>query len=135
MGELVSQAKIFVDGPFGNFQLLKVKSIDASDERDAEVVMAVGVGGGAGYRFKEGGGELTMEVYREQGLPEVNWRREQVRKTVFTITMQDVGGQREQFQSVIVAQVTRKDDESGSHMDTVKLKYLRFKQLAPSVAV
>lgn len=129
MGDIVSQSKFFVNGPFGNFQLLRVKSCDVNDEKDAEVVTAVGVSGGAGYRFKEGGGELTLEVYREQGTPEVNWRQERDRKTVFSYVIQDVGGQREQFQGVIVAQCTRKDDDAGSHMDTIKLKYLRRVQL------
>jgi len=132
MGDIVSQAKFFIDAPFGNFQLTKVKSADVNDEKDAEIVMAVGVSGGAGFRYKEGGGEITLDVYREQGKPEVDWRKAQRQKVRMAFTMQDTGGQRDQFQGVIVAQVTRKSDDAGSHMDTVKLKYLNYVPLPPA---
>lgn len=130
--DVVSQTKFFIDAPFGNFQLTKVKSADVNDEKDAEIVMAVGISGGAGFRYKEGGGEITLEVYREQGVPEVDWRKAQRQKLRMAFTIQDTGGQRDQFQGVIVAQVTRKDDDAGSHMDTVKLKYLKFVPLPPA---
>jgi len=122
MGEIVSQAKFFVDGPFGNLQLKRCKSADVNDDQDVEVVTAAGVEGGAGLRYKTGGGSITLEIYREQGTPEVDWRKERQRKTRFAFTIQDTGGVREQFYCA-VAQVTRKDDDAGSHMDTVKLVF------------
>lgn len=133
MGDVVSQLKLYIDGPMGNFQLRRVKSFDPTSERDAEVVTAIGVTGGAGYRFKEGGGEITLEVYEEQGLSEVNWRREQILASSqdrrFSITAQYVGGMRWQFQNCIVAQCSPKSDDQGSHMMTVKIKFLDVKQL------
>lgn len=130
MGDIVSQAKFYVDGPFGNFQLRKCKSADPTSEKDAEVVTAVGVDGGAGYRFKEGGGEITLEVYIEQGTAEVNWQRQCDLKTLFAFTIQYVGGERWQYLSCVVASVSPKSDDQGSHMQSVKLKFLQKRQLA-----
>ena len=129
MGDIVSQAKFYVDGPFGNFQLKRAKSADPTPEKDAEVVTAVGVDGGAGYRFKEGGGDISLEVYEEQGTAEVNWRREHLLKTRFSFTIQYVGGQRWLYTDCIVANVTPKSDDQGSHMITVKIKFLNVRQL------
>lgn len=122
MGEIVSQSKFFVDGPFGNFQLKRVKSADVNDDQDVEVVTAAGVDQGAGLRYKTGGGSISLEVYREQGTPEVDYRKLRREQTRFAFTIQDKGGVREQFYCA-VAQVSRKDDDQGSHMDTVKLVF------------
>ncbi len=120
MGEIVSQAKFFIDGPMGNFQLQKVQSADVNDDQDAEVVTAVGVDRGAGIRYMAGGGTITLEVIREQGKPEVDYDYERRHKRRFAFTIQDTGGGREQF-FCAVAQVTKKSDDKGSHMMTVKL--------------
>lgn len=121
----VSQSKIFIDGPMGNFQLRRVKSFDIDDESDVEVTMAVGVSGGAGVRFKEGGGSISLEVYREQGKPEVDWAKHKRLRSQFNIVVQDTGGQREQYQQCFVAKVPRKDDDAGQHMMQIKLVYLQ----------
>lgn len=126
--DIVSQSKFFIDGPMGNFQLIRVKSADVNDDRDAEVVTTVGVDEGAGVRYKPGGGSITLDVFREQGKPEVDWRKEKDRKSRFAFTIQDVGGQREQF-FCFVSKVERKDDSEGSHMDTVKLGWTRRRAL------
>ena len=136
MGEVVSQCKFFVDfsstsavGALtggGSRALTKVKSADIKDDRDVEVVMAVGVEQGAGFRDKQGGGELSLTVYRETGpLPEVNWRKLKRDRKVFTFTIQDEqSGQREAF-TCRVAKIDSKDDEQGVHEDTVTLKYTK----------
>ena len=135
MGDVISQSKFFIDfsngdgSSAGNLQLTRCKSADVSDERDVEIVKAVGVSGGAGYRYQEGGGDLTLEVYRETLNPEVRWRKLQDEKTKFTFTMQDEDGIREAFYGCTVGNVARKSDDSGSHMDTVKLKFLRSREL------
>ena len=121
MGEIVSESKFFIDGPMGNFQLKRVKSIDVDDESDAEIVTAMGVKGGAGVRFKEGGVALSLEVFREQGTPEVDWAKAKRLRQVFSLTIQDTGGSREQYQNCYVAKIPRKDDDQGSHMMTVKV--------------
>ena len=133
MGEVVSQTKFFIDGPMGNRQLVKVKSADVNSDKDAEVITAVGVDDGAGIRYKPGGGSITLEVYREQGTPEVDWNLAQTRQLRFAFTIQDNGGQREQY-FCAVAQVSRKDDDQGSHMMTVKLVFTGRKTL-PTVLV
>jgi len=121
MGDFVSQARININYSGGNFQLRRVKSYDVNQQQDLEVLKAVGVEEGAGFRDSTGGYEITFEVYRETLNPEVNWRKLRKTKERFSLTFQDVGGTREQYQGVRVANVARKGDDSGSHMDTVKL--------------
>lgn len=132
MGDIQSQAKLFVDGPFGSFQLVRVKTADFDDERDAEVVTAIGVAGGAGARFKEGGGEIKFEVYGEQGTPELDYLDLKDKKTFFAVTRQKVNGQRHQFRGVFVAKYSEKSDNDGNHMLSITLKYMSVKRL-PSV--
>lgn len=126
--EIVSQSKFYIDYALGSIQLLKVKSADVDDNKSKEVVTAIGVDDGAGIRRKAGGGTITLEVYREQGLPEVDWRAVRDANYKFAFTIQDTGGQREQY-FCEVSEVTRKDDDQGSHMDTVKLVFTRRKTL------
>lgn len=120
MGEVVSQSKFYVDGGFGNFQLKKCKSCDVSAQKDKEIVTAVGVDDGAGIRRKPGGWELTLEIYLEQGTPEVDWYAVWEAHLPFAFTIQHRGGQRHQY-ACEVAQCNPKHDDQGSHMLTVKL--------------
>lgn len=129
--DIVSQSRVFIDGPMGNFQLIRVESANVNDAAGVDVVTALGIDGGAGIRYKPGGGEISLSVFREQGKPEVDWRAEKRKKTRFAITLQDVGGTREQY-FCAVASVDRKDDDKGSHMDEVKLVFTRRVTL-PSV--
>lgn len=133
MGEIVSQSKFFVDagattgGGGGASRLLtKVKSADVKSDEDVEVVMAVGVSQGAGFRNKQGGGEITLNVYREVGrTPEFDWRRAKTDRKTLTFTIQDEdNGLRESF-TCRVAKVDSKDDEAGVHEDTVVLKFTK----------
>jgi hypothetical protein len=138
MGEVVSQCKFFADfgatAALGNIlasaggsrQLTKVKSADVKDDRDVEVVMAVGVEQGAGFRDKQGGGEISLQVYRETTkTPETDWRKLKTDRKVFTFTIADEGnGLRESF-TCRVAKVDSKDDEAGVHEDTVTLKFTK----------
>lgn len=136
MGEIVSNAKFFADfsstsstgrSTGGASRLLtKVKSADVKDDRDIEVVKASGVEQGAGFREMQGGGELSLAVYRETGpTPETNWRKLKSDKKIFTFTIADEqGGQRESF-TCRVAKIDSKDDENGVHEDTVTLKYTK----------
>lgn len=137
MGEVVSQCKFFADfgataaasgilaSGGGSRALTKVKSADVKDDRDVEVVMAVGVEQGAGFRDKQGGGEISLQVYRETGIPETNWRKLKTDRKVFVFTIADEGkGLRESFR-VRVAKIDSKDDEAGVHEDTVTLKFTK----------
>lgn len=136
-GDIVSQAKFFIDfsngdgSGGGNLQLKRVKSADVTDERESEVVKAIGVQGGAGYRHQEGGGEITLDVYRETLNPEVRWRSlmDKRPKQTFTFTIQDEDGIREAFYGCVVSNVGRKSDDTGSHMDAIKLKFLKSREL------
>lgn len=127
--DIVSQSKFYVDGPMGNFQLIRVKSADVNVDADAKVVTAIGIDDGAGIQYTPGGGSISLDVFREQGKPEVDWRKERDRKSRFAFTIQDIGGSREQY-FCAVANVQRKDDSEGSHMDTVKLLFTKRRALS-----
>lgn len=128
MGEIISKVKIFIDYSGGSIQLKRIKTGDESNEEDLEVVRAIGVDGGAGFRDQTGGGELSFDVYRETN-PEVNWRQLRKTKERFKLRLEDQDGVEEQFLDVRVANVARKDDDAGNHMDTVKVKYLNRVEL------
>lgn len=127
-GNIVSNTKISIDFGGGAFQLGRVNTSDETSDQDAEVIIAMGVPGGAGYRFKNGGGAFSFEIYREEGLPEVDWVKLQTDRTRITLVLADDAGRREMYTACVVANVARKDDAQGSHMNTVKVLYLkRFK--------
>ena len=131
MGEIISQAKFFADfgatpggSGGGNRLLTKVKSVDTKDDRDVEVVMASGVSGGAGFRRKQGGGELSLTVYRETGPnPEVDWEKLRDDEKIFTFIVADEQAGKRRSYRCTVAKIDAKDDEAGVHEDTVTLKY------------
>lgn len=131
MGDNSSKTYIYIDSrTAGNKQLTKVKSIDTDEESDLTVTTSVGVDEGSGFQEKPGGYSLTLEVYREDSKPEVDWAKLKRLKERFSITLQDEGdGQRVQYQAVRVAKVSRKGDDQGSNMDTIKLMALRLKPL------
>ena len=134
LNDIVSQARIFIDGPMGSFQLVRVESFSVDDQSSAEVTTAMGVRGGAGVRYKEGGGGITLSVFREQGDPEVNWLAVKEAHLRFAITIQDTGGQRTQY-FCGVSDVTRKDDDKGSHMDEVKLFWTGRPRILPTLPI
>jgi hypothetical protein len=131
MGEVVSNAKLYVNGGngIGNLQLQRVEDFNIDSEQDGDLVTAVGVKGAAGARFKEGGGEISLTVFIEQGTPEVAWQKHKVLRTRFTFTVQWEGGERYAFLRCFVANVSIKGDSQASHMYTVKLKYGDVKPL------
>lgn len=135
MGEMVSDAKYFIDiSPLNALGistgaasklLTKVKKVDQKDDRKVEVQKAGGVKQGAGFRRQQGGGSLTLTVYRETGSPEVNWLRLQDDEKVFTFTIADEkGGQRRNF-TCTVSNIDGADDENGTHEYTVVLVYTK----------
>lgn len=130
MGDVVSRKKLFINYSGGNYQLKRVKSGSVTHEGSTDVVLAMGVQGGAGFRDKEGGGEISLEVYRETGNPEVNWRRLRTSREVFSLVTQDEDGMREQYRSCRVAGIPdSKFGDDGEIMDTVKIKFLQSSQL------
>lgn len=131
MPPILSQCRIYIDYVLGNYQLKRIKSYNINDGEDNVTVNAVGVDGGAGTQFKTGGGDISLEVYRESGTPEVEWWKLKRQHTNFSLTFQDDGGPRVQFQGCTVAQAPFQGDAEGSHMMTVKVNYLNVKFLPP----
>jgi hypothetical protein len=131
MSEVVSNAGHFISYPAsaggggGAIQLTKVMKADVKDDRDLEVVKAIGVKQGAGFRESQGGGEITLTKYRETGAPEVDYHRLLRDRVVFTYTIADEdGGRRESFRCR-VAKIDSSGDEGGKHEETITLKYTK----------
>lgn len=121
---IISIAKLFIDGrQTGNKQLEKVESFTVTDDRDKEVVKAIGIKRGAGTRKSPGGGTIELKVYREKGTPEVDWQKAAEEDWEFAFTRQDEGGGRYQYRGVEVANVTE-ETEIDSNMFSVKCTFL-----------
>ena len=130
MGEIVSKAKFHIDYSGGSFQLKRVDSLDISFDAELEIVTAVGVEQGAGYREQTGGGELQIEVFSETGNPEVDYLKLFFSKEQFRWVVQEEAGQRFQYRNCRVSKPPgRKYDSKGNVMQTVTIKFLRFGQL------
>jgi hypothetical protein len=136
MAEFSSFAKHYINfgainalgiaGPAGAKLLTKVQKGDWKDDRKAEAKKAAGVRQGAGFRRSQGGGTVTLTVYRETGpAPEVNWMRLQDDEKVFTYTVADEKqGQRINF-TCTVSNIDGSSDENGENMMTVVLAYTK----------
>lgn len=130
MGDVISKAKHFIDYSGGNFQLKRVNTCDVSFEGDLEVIKALGVSGGAGFKETEGGGSLQLEIFAETGVPEVDYNRLWRSKEQFRYVIQEEGGKRFQYRFCRVAQPTgRKYSTDGSVMHTVKIMFLQHGDL------
>lgn len=135
MGDLSNQARHYINfGPInrlgiatsaGAKLLTKVQKADWKDDRKAEAKAASGVRGGAGFRRKQGGGTVTLSVYREVGLPEVDWLKLLQDEKVFTYTLSDEGGVRINF-TCTVSNVGGSSDENSDNMFTVELAYTKM---------
>lgn len=126
MGENVSFAKINIDCSQGNFQLLKVEKFGVKYDQKTTVSKAIGVRGGAGFKDEEGGGEITAEVFREEGTPEVDYEKLFLTKEKFKMTTQDFNGRRKQFRFCRVSQIPDYSaDTAGAVMDSVKIVFLQ----------
>jgi hypothetical protein len=131
MGEILSQTKIFADfgataggSPGGAIWLQRISSMKVTDERSVEVVKAIGIEGGAGFRRKTGGGTLMLTENR-QDKPQVDWRKLKRDKKIFMIMAQDENnGQREKFFSCTVSKIDRSASDEGEHTDEIELKFL-----------
>lgn len=126
MGEIANKSKFFIDFSGGNFQLRRVKKCGVTFDEKVDVVLAVGVEGGAGYRDTTGGGEITLDVFPETGDPEVDYWRLRGSKERFAFVIQDIDGQRQQYRGCrVVARPDRSIDAEGENMNSVKIKFLQ----------
>jgi hypothetical protein len=134
MGDLSNQARHYINfGPIsaagistsaGAKQLLKVQKADWKDDRKAEAKKASGVRQGAGIRRTQGGGTITLSIYRELGPAEVNWLKLQDDEKMFTYTLSDENGVRINF-TCTVSSVSGSSDENSENMFTVELAYTK----------
>lgn len=131
MGEILSQTKIFVDfgatpggSGGGAIWLQRVSSLKVTDDRSVDVVKAIGVKGGAGFRRKSGGGTLMLTENRQDD-PQVDWRKLKSDEKIFMMMAQDEnGGPREKWFSCTVSKVDRSASDEGEHTDEIEIKFL-----------
>jgi hypothetical protein len=125
MSDVASQGEVFVNIAGQGAALKKlerVKSLDIKDGRTTEVVMALGVQRGAGFRRKQGGFEIDLEVYEEMGrVPEVDWYKVNDAFSTFHLITQDEGDGHRYDYTCKVSKVDRKKDAEGQLMQTVTL--------------
>jgi len=125
MADVASQGEILVNIAGAGAALKKLercKSIDIKDGRSTEVVMAIGVKRGAGWRRKQGGFEIDMEIYEEVGTtPEVDWFLVNESYATFHLITQDEGDGFTYDYTNKVSKIDRKKDAEGNFMQTVTL--------------
>jgi len=123
MADIASQGTVSVNiaGPAPALKVLeRCKSLDIKDGRSTEVVMAIGVQRGAGFRRKQGGFEIDMEIYEEIGRnPEVDWHRVNDNYITFHIITEDEGDGFQYDYTTKISKIDRKKDAEGNFMQTV----------------
>jgi len=119
--DIASQGELSVNiAGIGTKVLERVRSLDIKDGRSTEVVMAIGVKRGAGFRRKQGGFEIDMEVYNEMGRqPEIDWYRVNESYATFGLTTQDEGDSFRYTYTCKVSKIDVKEDAEGNFMQTV----------------
>lgn len=127
-GDIVSKSSISIDFSGGNFKLKRVEKATVKHDSTTDVVLAIGVSGGAGYRDKEGGGELTFEFYPETGDPEVDYWALFRSREQFAVVIQDKPtGRRAQYRSCrVVSPPEESKQADGTNMNTVGIKFLQW---------
>jgi hypothetical protein len=125
MADIASQGEVSVNIQGAGAalkQLLKVKSLDIKDGRSTEVVMAIGVQRGAGFRRKQGGFEIDMISYRQVGrVPEVDWFKVNEAYSTFTLVTQDEGSAFRYAYTTKISKIDTKMDAEGNFEDTITL--------------
>lgn len=125
MSDIASEGTLSVNiaGPGAALkQLERCKSCDIKDGRSTEVVMAIGVKRGAGFRRKQGGFEIDLEIYEEVGrVPEVDWDVVNDARSTFHFIDENEGDGFTYDYTSQVSKVDRKRDAEGNYMKTVTL--------------
>lgn len=127
MSDNASLAKIFVSigGVTGGAlkELTKCKSHKAKEMGSVDVTVAIGPH--FGLRRKPGGHEVDLEIYREVGIPEIDWFDVQRQKKIFTVVVQDEGSGRRTAYRGTVSKIEPNTDAEGDLMDTVTIACTR----------
>lgn len=122
MAEIASQGTLSFNIP-GVFLGVseRCKTADIKDGRSTEVVMAIGVQRGAGFRRKQGGFEIDLEVYEEEGRkPEVDWHDVNNRYITFHLIDQNENDGFRYDYTTKISNIDRKRDAEGNYMQTIK---------------
>ena len=137
--DVASSADFFIDfgpGAIGasgapassgaNRKLERIDKIKVKDDSGVEIVLAMGVLQGAGFRIKQGGGTITFMSYCQVGKkPEVNWHQVKLEKKIVTFTMQiEGGGLRHNF-TCMVSKAETGADTGGVIEEEVELAWTK----------
>ncbi len=120
-----SNGRIFIDmpGPRGaSKQLLSCTKIDFKAGGKVEVVVTIGVLGGAGWRETQGGFMIDMTLVRlTSQAPEVDFDFALANKKIFTLTTQDEDGGRRQSYTCRVSKTDTSMTDDGKFEDSIEI--------------
>jgi len=127
MGDIASRVTCSIDYSGGNYVLKRVDTGNVKYDSNTEIVLAIGVIGGAGYRHVEGGGTIELDVYEETGTPEVDYFALFFSREQFAfVTQVEGGGKRFQYRSCVVANPPERSfNTKGEVMKKVAIKFLQ----------
>jgi hypothetical protein len=130
MSAVATQTRITISSVTqGNIRLRRCKSSKVSDGAKTTAVMAMGEDDPIAFTDAPGAKTIALEVYEEQGKPEIDYRKLKAGKEVFSITREIVGGNRYQYPQCRVSTVEPDDDDEGKHMLSVEIIALSEKPL------
>lgn len=113
----------------GAKRLRRVKSGKVGNNASREEVNGMGEDAPNGTRRKVGGRPITLEIFEEEGVPEVDWDALEDSGEFFSLTRSLVNGKRFQYPECQVSKVETDDDNEGSHMKTIEVIAFRQKKL------
>lgn len=120
-----SNVQVFIDmpGPRGaSKQLLSVTKLDAKAGGKREIIVTLGVLGGAGWRKTQGGFMLDLTMVRLTSVaPEVDFDFANDTNKIFTLTTQDELGGRRQSYTCMVSKTDSSFADDGKIEDSVEL--------------
>jgi len=127
---VATQARVTVSSASqGNVRLRRCKSSKVSDGAKTQAVTAMGEDDPVGFIDSPGAQTISLEVYQEQGRPEIDYYRLKATREFFSMTREIVGGLRYQYPACRVSTVEPDDDDEGKHMLSVEIIALSQKPL------
>lgn len=114
---------VILPGPRGvNQQLLTVETCDIKEEGKVDIVVTIGVPGGAGWQQTQGGYKIDLKMVRLTSAdPEVDWDYAKETKKVGTFTTADEDGGRRQSYTFRVSKTDTTMSNDGKFIDSVEL--------------
>jgi hypothetical protein len=114
---------VILPGPRGaNQQLLTCESVDIKADGKVDVVVTIGVPGGAGWQETQGGFKIDLKMIRLTSAdPEIDWDYAKATKKIGTFTTADEDGGRREAYTFRVSKTDTSMSNDGKFIDSVEL--------------